>query len=336
MVASIQRRASRFPGASFSQGFDLEKLEPRQLMSASALHAPVHVAATTNPALVESEGNGSAKPVNTTVTHGAGPKSVPIRPSLIEPQVDSDVVSWMDVSKNPLFAPGGPSPDDVQQGYVGDCWFVATLAEIASQNPNLIRQDIHQRADGTYDVYFHESKNVVVDEHVDGKLPENYWGTLEYASLGTDGCTWVAIMEKAFTYFRDPSIAPSYDTIAGGWGSEALADLGATGISELLPSVSNAKKLFSDIAIALSNGQAVDLGTNWWDNGPLVNDHEYSVVGVQYTKAGGDQIEVRNPWGFNPNFTPSANGYNATNDGYLWLSASSVLPEMDEFVTANV
>ena len=56
-----------------------------------------------------------------------------------------------------------PSPKDVAQGQVGDCWFLATLAETALRDPSRISDSIHQRVDGTYDVYFHTSATTIWD-----------------------------------------------------------------------------------------------------------------------------------------------------------------------------
>jgi hypothetical protein len=200
-------------------------------------------------------------------------------------------------------------------------------------DPSLIEKDITQRSDGTYDVKFHSSPSKTVDEHVDGLLPLNGSGGLEYAKLGADNSTWVAIMEKALTYFRNQSIAASYNTINTGWGREAMSDLGGT-VTEVLPSISNMSQLFSDVAWSMLFNQATDFCTNG-TAGPLVNDHCYSVVSVRVS-GGMDQIEVRNPWGYNPGFIANKNGFGATNNGYMWVNACSVLPQLDEFVNASV
>jgi len=222
----------------------------------------------------------------------------------------------------------------VAQGQVGDCWFLATLAETALRDPSTITNSIHQRADGTYDVLFHTSTTTTLDEHVDGKLPENYYGGLEYAKLGQSNCTWVPIMEKAFTYFRNRNIAANYATISGGWGSESMADLGATP-SELLPKVATAQDLFTDVVWGLIFNTGMDFGTKGYGGGPLVNGHEYSVVSAR-VQNGVNQIEVRNPWGYNPNYVYGSSNYNSTNDGYMWVNASAVFGELDEFVSAGL
>src|SRR5690606_36561200 len=49
-------------------------------------------------------------------------------------------------------------PNDVSQGQLGDCYFIASLAAIARQNPDLIREMIRDNGDGTYTITFHEQK----------------------------------------------------------------------------------------------------------------------------------------------------------------------------------
>ena len=39
----------------------------------------------------------------------------------------------------PLFNNGGPSYLDVEQGAVGDCWLMASLAEVAARDPQDIK-----------------------------------------------------------------------------------------------------------------------------------------------------------------------------------------------------
>lgn len=339
MTATNTAKASNSKKSQTSSSH-FESLESRQMMSvavdaalapapaeghhhAAAVHVNKHHAAAATHT-----GNGYL-PINIVVT--------PIRyfPTIfIEPKVDGNVTGWKNFSNHPLFAAGGPSANDIVQGDIGDCWFVSTLASVAIHDPSRIRNLVTQRADGTYDVRFYKNPTTTVDIHVDGLLPVNHWGGLEYAQLGQGGCDWVAIVEKAFTYFRNPSIAADYNTIAYGWGREAFSDLGGS-FTEALPSVSNATQLFDDVIWGLIFNTAIDFGTNGGASGPLVHEHEYTVVSARES-GGVDQIEVRNPWGYNPNYTYNSNGYGTSNNGYMWVSASSVLPELDEFVTASV
>src|SRR5690348_6353345 len=151
----------------YSASQPIETLESRQMLSASATDyvppQPLNVrlalgADTANINNQSNHGNHNHGGHGTIFTRL--PISVyrlPFPIFYIEPKVNSDVTQWHDFSKNPLFNTGGPSPKDVAQGQVGDCWFLATLAETALRDPNTIRNAISQRADGSYDVKFHTS-----------------------------------------------------------------------------------------------------------------------------------------------------------------------------------
>lgn len=60
-----------------------------------------------------------------------------------------------EVHKGPLFAAHeAPSYLNVNQGSLGDCWFVATLAEVALQDPSAVESMITNNGNGTYGVRF--------------------------------------------------------------------------------------------------------------------------------------------------------------------------------------
>jgi hypothetical protein len=253
---------------------------------------------------------------------------------IAEPATNGYVTGWKNDSGDPLFGKGGPNINDIHQGDTGDCWFVATLAEVAWRDPSVIRQDISERADGTYDVYFHTSTGTV-DEHVDGRLPVNQYHKLEYAQLGQGNCVWVAIMEKALAYFRNQTIAPDYATLSSGSCREALADLGITTATfSKLPAT--ASELFSDTTTLLASGDIVETGTLESTPAPLVSSHVYSIVSTRVTKTGEDEIEVRNPWGDNPDYKAGNSDYQAKNNGYLWVDADTFYSQTQGLTVATV
>src|SRR5438552_1663293 len=47
--------------------------------------------------------------------------------------------------------------DDINQGQVGDCYFLSALAEEASKNPGWIKQLVRARGDGTFDVWLYHN-----------------------------------------------------------------------------------------------------------------------------------------------------------------------------------
>ena len=50
---------------------------------------------------------------------------------------------------------GGATYTDIKQGYLGDCYFMASLAEIALKNPSAITNMFIVNGDGTYTVKFY-------------------------------------------------------------------------------------------------------------------------------------------------------------------------------------
>ncbi len=103
--------------------------------------------------------------------------------------------SFMDVRFQPLFR-FSPKPQDVMQGSLGDCYFVASLPTIAAQNPSLIRDAMKDNRDGTVTVrLFTENREpvyVTVDKSVPRMNGQNPYAQNQGESL------WVQIMERAF------------------------------------------------------------------------------------------------------------------------------------------
>ena len=61
-----------------------------------------------------------------------------------------------DISTLPLYGPSGaPTIQDVNQGYLGDCYFLSSLGEVALQDPSAIENMIASNGNGTYSVRFY-------------------------------------------------------------------------------------------------------------------------------------------------------------------------------------
>jgi hypothetical protein len=106
-----------------------------------------------------------------------------------------------------LFGPIGPRAQDVDQGDLGDCYLMASLASVAAKNPQAIRDMIIDNGDDTYTIrFFNGGKAEYVT--VDRFLPTNSSGKLVYALGGRSASLpalqavyspiWCALIEKAF------------------------------------------------------------------------------------------------------------------------------------------
>lgn len=101
--------------------------------------------------------------------------------------------------------------NDVNQGDVGDCYFLSALGAVASKNPTFIKQHIQDNHDGSYTVQFYRKDNLwnVFGNHeptesvtVTKSDFENADGSLKHAQagdqVGNKREIWVAVYEAAY------------------------------------------------------------------------------------------------------------------------------------------
>lgn len=186
----------------------------------------------------------------------------------------------------------GINPDDVSQGRLGNCYFLAALASIARQSPELIRQNITYEGNQTYSVTFYDPDGNPVKITVDSDLPVDDKGNLVYAQTGAGGSElWVALYEKAYAQYRD-----GYPTTEGGLPGEAVST-----ITGQPPEILDQKTVTTeDLYQRFVNGNILTAGIFQKDlsgNPPpgVHGNHAYSIVGVDPVKG---TVTLRNPWGF--------------------------------------
>jgi hypothetical protein len=100
-----------------------------------------------------------------------------------------------------------PTLKGVQQGALGDCYFMCVIGATVSRDPQTIRRMLRPNPDGTTDVRFPGSKHVRVPRLTDGEIALT-------SSAGDQG-VWVNILEKAFglVKFAQPKSHKSDDDI---------------------------------------------------------------------------------------------------------------------------
>jgi hypothetical protein len=235
---------------------------------------------------------------------------------LPEPSITSDATTWANFSNDPLFSSSGPSENDIEQGTIGDCYFLSTLSSIAKIAPNVIQQSVVDLGDGTYAVRF-QNDGASTYVRVDSRLPL-YWAGSEpaYARLGQENSLWVAIMEKAFADYRDPQTS-SYAAINAGDMSEALNDLGLSSSDDW--SFASSTDLALYIQQNLNDGMSVTYAT-LNDTAQLIGGHAYTVDSV-ITDTNGNVtgIVLRNPWG------PQAG-----NNGYVTVTPDQLFADLSD------
>jgi calpain family cysteine protease len=206
-----------------------------------------------------------------------------------------------------LFGSAGPQYTDVHQGAVGDCYFVATLGEIALRSPAAIQNVFIVNGDGTYGVRFYQygaSRWVTVDS----KLPTYSGGWFLYANMGgyagnSSNVLWVALAEKAYAQLNESGwLRPaswgggqnSYRGIEGGLFADAAAQV--INHASTYYDVSGASDDPS-LANAVTTGQLIGFAsTSSPTDSRVVGNHQYIVIGYNSSTK---TVTLFNPWGIN-------------------------------------
>jgi hypothetical protein len=141
----------------------------------------------------------------------------------------SSVDAWkrpseLDGSSPSLWGTRGVLPNGVNQGNLGDCWFLAAAAAIA-ENPERIKKIFTNKdysAEGIFELTFHK-KGKPVTEVVDDRLPVKSWGS-QFSPINSQkspyGAWWLPILEKAYA-----KLHANYANLNGGMPAQALRDL---------------------------------------------------------------------------------------------------------------
>ena len=245
-------------------------------------------------------------------------------------------------ASDPLFTGSGPSPEDVNQGAAGDCYFLAALSATAKIDPVRIFQSVVSLGDGTYAVQFFKNGSPQF-VRVDADLSTSF-GYLTYAKLGQQNSLWVPIMEKAFAFFRTG--ANTYASTNSGFAYSVFQDLNATNVTTSW-SWTSASDLLSNIQAQLDAGKAVTIGTpaNVASGCPCVGSHAYMVDHVNYRTLNvvgfngkfttfkiAVSVTLRNPWGNNVGV---ANDTDPTS-AYVTVSAAQAFGSFNSVQSATV
>ncbi len=148
----------------------------------------------------------------------------------IEGQVD---VSMKSVKEQPLFS-HDPILKDIEQGKIGDCYFLAALTSLVVRSPGKIKEIMRDNGDGTVTVRFydHKEKNYMYVK-VDKTVPEATYASGLITARGARRALWVKLLEKAYVSVRNRqtgfltnrSKKCTWDDAAGGQVSTALTNL---------------------------------------------------------------------------------------------------------------
>lgn len=244
--------------------------------------------------------------------------------------------------------PEPPSPGDVDQGGLGDCWLLSSLCVLAGF-PELVRRLLVAWGNGLYVArlcYAGEWRLVNVDD----RLPCRSDGSLAFAQPAPNGAFWVCIIEKALA-----KLFGSYAALENGTASEALGVLTGLPTSEISElhrlhakrkdGIGSLDELFAELAKAHGSGYIVSASCGHTDKDPadyekygLRHAHEYAVLNIVQVDAV-RLVQLRNPWAhgvwrghWGPNSdkwkskagTDILTAFPRQDDGVFWMSLEDV------------
>lgn len=234
----------------------------------------------------------------------------------------------------------GATYDDIDQGYLGDCWLLASLAETALRKPSVITNMFVNNGDGTYSVKFYNN-GIASYVTVDSQLPvdsakrlvfanngvtlpkatTNYlWAGSSSSSLNNPNSElWVALAEKAFAQVQaNWGGKNTYYSMNGNY-----IGLGMTWITGGAYKIGNALN-FSSLVASWTAGKLIGFASKYMTRSSLVvGSHAYAMIGYDAVNR---LIKLFNPWGINSRSAP----------GLLSLSWTSIQSYFSYYDTANV
>ncbi|NDC52713.1 MAG: hypothetical protein EBZ74_00120 [Planctomycetia bacterium] len=196
----------------------------------------------------------------------------------------------------------GPSYTDARQGYVGDCYYIATLGSIAKSNPTAIQNMFVDNGDGTFTVrfYYQNGGNYIADYvTVDRYLPASGTSFI-YSNMGSaisspSNELWMPLAEKAYAQWNETGRSGrngtnTYSAIEGGWMNVVDRQVLGRSAADYSFSSNANKQVLID---AISANKGVTFGTRASLFG-LYGYHAYTVIGYD---ASTDTFAAYNPWG---------------------------------------
>jgi hypothetical protein len=192
---------------------------------------------------------------------------------------------------------GAPQYTDIYQGEEGDCWLMASFAEVAAKQPGIIQASF---ADDGLVQENGVQVHVWTYEYHYGSTPEymtlnNYFpslnGVFMYADFdqtiaNTSNVLWGPLMEKAYA-----GLYGGYDGLNGGWAQSVLP-LETGGAS----AGNNPFGSESAYIAAIQSPTTLLTLASYTTNYGFVADHDYAVISV--TGTGSTALfQLYNPWG---------------------------------------
>ncbi|XZO01389.1 MAG: Calx-beta domain-containing protein [Microcoleus sp.] len=196
----------------------------------------------------------------------------------------------------------GVSYEDINQGLVADCYYLASLAGTAFRSPTTIQNMFADNGDNTYTVRFY--KDGVTDYvTVDRYLPTSpdFFGGFPYAkTLNSE--LWVALAEKAYAQVNQSGWIQqdgtnNYSGIDYGSGSKAIGHVTGRNTDYQWFETLGVSIDINAIITAFNAGQIITVGSKGSGVASnVVSRHEYALVGYNSLT---QKFTLYNPHGVN-------------------------------------
>lgn len=217
-------------------------------------------------------------------------------------------VTWLrppEMCNNPKLFVDGASRFDVVQGSVGNCWMVASTANLTLNDELFYRvvpddQSFHEDYAGIFHFRIWKA-NRWIDVVIDDRLP-TLDGSLIFMKSRSGNEFWSALLEKAYAKLHG-----SYEALSGGSACEAMEDF-TGGLTESIDLKNPPKQLFVLMLKAYERSSlmscSIPVGSIPEEKlaSGLVAGHAYSITAVRLVyierlKGRMPLIRLRNPWG---------------------------------------
>src|SRR5579883_1105772 len=200
--------------------------------------------------------------------------------------------TWSAVNTSPsatwLYgATGTPQINAVNQGSLGDCWFLSSLEALDAMNSSRISNMISYVGNGIYGIKLY-SGGVQQTVYVNDSL-------MSTVNNGNSNGNWASLIEKAYAAAN----GDAYATMDGNWPAVALQAFTGQASTDYTPSASTFNLAVSDLTGANAGNYEIELCSEYYDTPAgwkqfSSGSHAYAAVGYdQSTQC----LVVANPWG---------------------------------------
>jgi len=194
-----------------------------------------------------------------------------------------------------VIGPKGIQMNDIGQGMLGDCYFLAALASTAEGQPQAIDDMFVERRLWQQNIFttrwMLNGKETLV--RVDNMVPARDWNLQMYfVSTSTTGEFWPVILEKAWA-----KIFSNYKAVEGGFWANAIAALTRAPVTvNYHYGNPSSTAVWNTLALATSLHQPMGADTS--SNTPygLASGHGYTVRSAFTSPTYGNVVAMYNPW----------------------------------------